>query len=455
MNTAHQSTNETLLSLKEASQRLNVSIDTLILWNQHNILKPTITKEGVVGYTEHQLTQFVIMRNLMLENATPAPVTPQHPQQQETLSYENKPHVTINEQHKTHGKKYFSSQIIASVAIIVVIIAIATFPKPSDLAITSSGQDQRVNEHVLSANTSRLPLKEKMSSLLPIQLQQERSQKKSVQDEGARISEAKIIAPALYASTLALEEQSEYIATASVQEEPSGIAGIDENEFADTYASQVNNQTTDENAAIDENGNIRGTATAATVESIATSIDQLIKSDAFKQANTQATNQLLLLSLGAAFALLFAFQRQLAFIPQTRRPLDSYYPQTTLPSQKALELDQKTDGTVVFYFKGKEYKVSKPEMNSESDQFIEKLMMLTGAAKKELEYDIFASDAIRFTTPLSRLVTRLGFVGIKRDLFFPRTSKTSVFFRRYLTDSDLIAMNVTPEQITQELTKLS
>ena len=123
--------------------------------------------------------------------------------------------------------------------------------------------------------------------------------------------------------------------------------------------------------------------------------------------------------------------------------------------QKVLEVDQKTDGTVVLLFQEKEYKISKPEMNSESDQFIETLMSLATPTIKEIEYDMATAGNRNITTPLSRLVTRLGFVGMKRDLFFPRTSKNSVIFRRFLTEKDLADMNITTKQLLSELTELS
>jgi hypothetical protein len=69
---------------------------------------------------------------------------------------------------------------------------------------------------------------------------------------------------------------------------------------------------------------------------------------------------------------------------------------------------------------------------------------------KEIDYDSYNDTEIRLNAPLSKLVTRLGFVGIKRDLFFPRTSKNRVLFRKYLTEKDLTSMNLTTEQISSE-----
>ena len=49
---------EKLLTLQQAAQRLAVSVDVLLQWNEHNILKPTITHTGEVGYQEEQINKF-------------------------------------------------------------------------------------------------------------------------------------------------------------------------------------------------------------------------------------------------------------------------------------------------------------------------------------------------------------------------------------------------------------
>jgi DNA-binding transcriptional MerR regulator len=56
-----------LLTLKDAAQLLGVSIDSLIQWNDFNILKPTITLNGEVGYTQDQIDKFISIQNLSRE----------------------------------------------------------------------------------------------------------------------------------------------------------------------------------------------------------------------------------------------------------------------------------------------------------------------------------------------------------------------------------------------------
>jgi len=123
--------------------------------------------------------------------------------------------------------------------------------------------------------------------------------------------------------------------------------------------------------------------------------------------------------------------------------------------RRVMEINQKTDGTVAMYFQGKEYKISKPELDSESDQFISRLMELVNSEIKEIDYDVQLDEKMKVAAPLSKLVTRLGFVGIKRDLFFPRTSKTKVLFRKYITEQDLVSMKLSESQINIEITKIT
>lgn len=189
----------------------------------------------------------------------------------------------------------------------------------------------------------------------------------------------------------------------------------------------------------------------------------VVSGDSLKQVNNDLRNQLIFLTVSGvvviifvSLLLVFVFQRQLAyFIKKPQEVLTGTSPtnQVSALSQKILEVDQKMDGTVVLYFQGTEHKISKPELYSDSDQLIERLMELAQPDIKEVEYDSLKDDKINLTTPLSRIVTRLGFVGLKRELFFPRTSKQRVLFRRYLTQEDLNNLGLTGNQIADELNK--
>ena len=82
-------------------------------------------------------------------------------------------------------------------------------------------------------------------------------------------------------------------------------------------------------------------------------------------------------------------------------------------------------------------------------------MQLTNSGEKEIEYDALSDLELSTNTPLSKIVTRLGFVGLKRDLFFPRTSKSRVHFRKYLTLDDLFSMNLTIEDLSDRINNIN
>jgi DNA-binding transcriptional MerR regulator len=455
MNTAQT---KKLLTLKEAADRLGVSIETLLSWNQENILKPIITQEGAIAYTQNQLDQFLTIRKIIQETSPKAQTDVVQIQTAEPSQYvtpENpiatpQPMITLNPANELPKASYIKAPspiLTLSVAATIVVLSAAILPQQG-------------------LPTSRLTLSEKFNASLPIQLRNETAPKRNLQSVAENISKEKITAPALYETKSETNSSdSEDILAMSSSQRPTGepqAADIDQNAVPYSYSSStyLSDNTSDEASAIDKHGTIRGeTNKTDRLAIFMGGREALGEEDVLSQINANATNQLIFLFAGA-LATLFILQKQFAFPTKKLqlRPIDSsfsgtYQPMVDFNLQKALEIDQKTDGTVVLYVDGKEYKISKPEMNSESDQFIERLMTLTQSGVKEIEYD--TSDTMSLTTPLSRLVTRLGFVGIKRDLFFPRTSKTSVLFRRYLTQQDLSAMNLTTNHILNELAVLS
>lgn len=65
-----------LYSIQEASEKIGVSVETLLKWNKIQILKPTITDAGQVAYTEDQITQFLeIQSNLQETGIGPEKIT--------------------------------------------------------------------------------------------------------------------------------------------------------------------------------------------------------------------------------------------------------------------------------------------------------------------------------------------------------------------------------------------
>ena len=58
MDPARPSNPNNYLTLAEAANYLVVSVDVLLAWNEHDILKPTITTTGEIAYTKNQLDKF-------------------------------------------------------------------------------------------------------------------------------------------------------------------------------------------------------------------------------------------------------------------------------------------------------------------------------------------------------------------------------------------------------------
>lgn len=465
MDTARPNNSGRLITLKEASERLNVSIETLLSWNQHNILKPTITTEGHVGYTEEQLDQFLTTIHQVIQFANPH----SKPSSTNLMNTQvNSPVLTSESPATNHSSeklskinnsKRLSSKRMISLSIIAIVVTAALTQEGMLTSSNTMQQDQQTFRNVLGIQTSKLTLSEKFLAALPTQLKSEETSQKSFQHENNEsVFKEKTTSPVLYETKTNNDEEQDDTPILSAKQ---GSDYKINNNFAieniNDYPSTAffNPTATDETSAIDKYGNIRGDVENDTLATVVGRIDEMVRSGSLQQSNTAATSQLLVILLGF-FAIIFAFQKQLAFVYPGKKlsiPQDSFINPVALTSQKVLEVDQKTDGTVVFYFQGNEYKISKPELNSESDQFIERLMTFTQPNLKEIEYDTAMTGAIKFTTPLSRLVTRLGFVGIKRDLFFPRTSKNTVLFRKYLTQQDLAVMNLTTSQVLDDLIK--
>jgi len=491
MSTALSNNLEKLLTLKQASEQLGVSIETLLSWNQNNILKPTITEQGEIGYTQNQLSQFLTIRQLILNPTQATPTLQQQPQIVHQIApkpidalplephlqsvhprpflQEDFAHVDLKAQMETlsqvSGIKHVSPRLMVSLGIVLtVMVTIAVFPEHGILSLLPdqyAANYQKLTQNsdqVLGQQTSKLKIPGQIIATLPIQNKNDSADLQNESDLKDKITTA-----SLYTDKpkkdLAVNNKTQIAVVPTGTQKSATALGVNDAAVSDTYGfSSVKSCSTckpDADSAIDASGNIRGeTSKTDTLASIVGGLEEIVNNDSFRQVSTDSTNQLLFLFMGT-LAAVFLFQKQFAYLMKKPHAVKEPYLQPAdLASQKALEVDQKTDGTVVLYFRGKEYKVSKPELSSESDQFIERLMELVQPGMKEIEYDMLSgAERLNFATPLSRLVTRLGFVGLKRDLFFPRTSKSEVLFRKYLTMQDLAGMNLTIEQILNDFSK--
>lgn len=462
-----------LLTLNEAAQKLSVTVEVLLKWNEHNILKPTITLQGEIGYTQNQIDQFMAIRQLFagspgMHQAPAASSPAANPQAANHVqNYSNSTRAGLNIPTASNQDKYINQNLISGIA------------DAEKLSIKHAAETKSGMKHPLSVfmvmflvlfailmstiflspamQVSKLKLTSEIASTIPLRIDASNTDRSNLQNAGEDVMSDKISAPQLYN----IDNDPDY-APAYPTNIPDPIENMESEtgfNFARTLlsvASDVNcpNCEHDEAEVIDSSGYIKGEPKSEALAMIVDNIDNMIRNDTINPASDDPALIMIFLSFGA-LAVMYLFYKQLAVYPAGRSASirsGRATPPAAFTDEKVLEVDQKTDGSVVVNFYGKEYKISKPEMNSESDQFIERLMSLTPFTTKEIEYDVSRPEERSLSTPLSRLVTRLGFVGIKRDLFFPRTSKCSVLFRKYLTAQDIADMNLTREQILKDLT---
>lgn len=482
---------EKLLTLQEAAAKLAVLPGVLLDWNEHNILKPTITTTGEIGYTEKQIDQFAIIRRFDREitgnsrgftspiSGIQAPNPNSHyeyiPKTTQGMAHQlppaspsPKPAANIANQHKSN-----TFLILSSLTVVLFLIFVSALLIQQGIfksALTTQQNQKLASEK--GSQTSNLPISERVIVALPIQLNNSAEYEKANIDSQNYSKDKNIALKALYAidnsnsspaanQSLPAGRKIVQIASNSGTDSALYKKTMDKIAAITTYAQNsgcenencIYNETQNENTAIDASGNIRGESGQSDV--LATTLGGFgtyTSNNSGRQIASNSSGMLIFLAV-SILAGFFVLQKQLASsmgrlqiaqMPTSAGRID-------FAAQRILEVDQKMDGTVILIFQGSEYKICKPELYSESDRFIERLMALSGTDVKEMEYDSLKDGKIQLSSPLSRLVTRLGFVGIKRELFFPRTSKDRVLFRKYLTRNDLTAMGLTPEQVASEL----
>lgn len=438
---------QVLLSLEETAVKLAVSVDVLLKWNEFNILKPTITQDGKIGYTQEQIDQFLSIRTpLQPTKIIESDLLPQEKDDAKILnelSTSNQSAIQLLKSDITGNKKPFPVFAVVSTIIIVVLIGIGAFTQRSSLkAIVSSYIHSRISDRssVLGSQTSEYSFKTTGISPTPVMLGIS-SQDKALHDE-SKNSIINIPSPAATNSG-----KSQTLITRKSQVTTKTIAAIQKPQENNSSIPLPNNiHPVDIGEASTKSTNPENKKDVLAIN---------LGSPNIAEQDTNKANTFATFAVVGTFGLLllYALQSQLAFVLRPRQ--SSSIQPLNEQSEKILAVNQKMDGTVVVYFQQKEYKVCKPELYSDSDQFIERLIELTPPGIKEIEYDSISDDKLRLSTPLSRIVTRLGFVGIKRDLFFPRTSKSRVLFRRYITHHDLLVMNLTLNDIVSDLTKIA
>lgn len=439
MSTTFPTSSQNLLTLREAAEKLGVSVEVLLKWNDYHILTPKITLTGEVGYTQEQLTQFLAIHHTLQT---------QHVQQ-DLGEIASLPHPTVPMQNMGQQLRTKQPSLRHRFPWTLLFFASATFlvaflTQQGRLTSLMHGYELSYQNTQTKSSTSTAQVTEPVAINHAPQLTDTNTSDTNLHQYAASIFTRDIFAKNTVKSknSSTADATKQVLASADTKGQAPIIPQASLGNITTLASVGQWKDSSDTNQTLDNNGNIVGDAGKS--DTIATVLGAGSPVTSYGQPSTaNPSNVALLLMTGflaAGYVLLRPKKPQVVPVQQ----------QSVSASDKILEINQKMDGTVVLSFRGKDYKISKPELDSDSDKFIERLMQLMQSGVKELEYESH-SDTLRLTTPLSRIVTRLGFVGLKRDLFFPRTSKHAVFFRRYVTYDDLTAMNLTVDQLAQEL----
>jgi hypothetical protein len=483
MDSARPSSPVKLFTMNETAQQLAVSVDILLKWNELNILKPTITPLGEIGYSEEQINHFISIQKIIttdnqITNSNQYSFNKNRPIEHSTDSVE----MVVNNQTQNNFSQInnynFYSQpptgnnsnskflsyfgIFTVLSIFLISITLVLISQQNKVNSLLYQKDLTLRNEIKNSQNPKTNLNDEFSN----------KKLSHLNNEGEIISNNKFnnLNHAFENNSSQnsySENKTSTLGSILEKEILQNINPMDTETDVKSYSQRGNfvksadcptcseNLNDTEHTVFDTEGNIK-------VSKKTTPENKTMASTLGISTNTQTTNSIqqnpssvflfgfLIIAMIAIYAV-YGINRQPSLSPVNLdktviQPIN--YP-TQIEIQKELEVSQKTDGTVVFYLSGKEYKISKPELDSESDKFIQRIMELSWN-KKEIEYDCLSDEKLAYSAPLSKIVTRLGFVGIKRDLFFPRTSKTRVLFRKYLTRDDLIAMNLTPDQILNE-----
>lgn len=452
MDLSNSNNQRKLITLKDAAQLLGVSVDALIQWNDFNILKPTITLSGEVGYTQEQVGKFISIQRPAHDRAVnrekekisyPTETTQQtYLQAEESLPMVNSEVPEFSETNKNNRSSLrLISAFLAIIALIMIILIqqnklkflfdhnqlIAQKATDNTKAVLAS----QINDSGLSDNS----LKNEDINVLGNIFNKNFKGRSGTTAAGNNINQVP------FALSKLTENSETGIKTDNTMNINSAVG------YSDLANFPKNVDTADN--LFDAGGNIKGETSGSNILALALKAVGVAGSDNSLSPAADSNVLLTIMALGLLF-LFLVLRKQMYSAKMNAAAATVHNLPDDIERRKVLEINQKADGTVALCFQGKEYKLCKPDLDSESDQFIERLMKLAAPGVKEIDYDTLGDEEVRFNASLSKLVTRLGFVGIKRDLFFPRTSKNRVLFRRYITQEDLTSMNLTADQILNE-----
>jgi hypothetical protein len=451
-------------TLKQAASVLEVTVDVLLEWNESNILKPTITQDGKIGYTQQQIDKFIAISNLNEDintnnipasnedKAVPFPLANQYTPLPSN-SVDNSLRVGISDnlhtdmlpKHTTKSNKLRSfALVIAFLAISTSLIVVLAKQQGDTFLQSLDFYPTQMEDGIGKASLVQINSVDHLNPDPSLSVRADKGSFKNVDMNTSGNSFSAL--NAVYTESTATIGGTKHNVqkVSSVGTNPATAAGNFTS--VNNYASRPNTQNTSELLGEDAppDGNIAINLMPSTLD---------VKDFQDASVNSGRRDVIFIAFALGIFTLIYAYRGRASFAG-TYSGTSTSVPHNyinEIKKQIVFELDQKTDGTVAVYYKGNEYKVSKPELYSETDRFIERLMSLTKDDYKKIRYDILKDEKLNLNAPLSKLVTRLGFVGVKRDLFFPRTSKNKVLFRKFITKEDLVSMGATTDEVLIEL----
>jgi hypothetical protein len=473
------------LNLQEAANSLAVSVDVLLAWNDHDILKPTISPTGDIAYTQDQIDKFLAIQKTQSYTARENSrenyaVMPQNSsswnEDQSALSINNSSTQPANNFSQINNYNFYNAQvpptpakeekstfsflgIVATFSFLGILTFVVLFSQQNKLNPLKNNFAYDSNNSTVNQTTDLNNSDVKNNNLNDAGGNVENDKSSNFDKAFNQKSRDNSSSTNYHDQVAALQSILGKNDTKTSQEDvmpDDTVATYGQTaNFASSRCPTCSKNSDTENKVFDTHGNIKvSKADPSENDLLASALGAsgFTQSQSLVKQSSDSSSVVGFIILGL-ICLYFLYSTRKQLIPSSANMMSDFSIQpisfTQLPEkEKIMEVGQKTDGTVVVYLQGKEYKISKPELDSESDKFIERMMELVSTGVKEIEYDILSDDKLAIAAPLSKVVTRLGFVGIKRDLFFPRTSKTRVLFRRYITLEDLFAMNLTVDEIS-------
>ncbi|HYK08957.1 MAG TPA: hypothetical protein VEW42_05655, partial [Candidatus Eisenbacteria bacterium] len=224
MDKSDSSQAQKLISLHDASQILGVSTDVLLNWNEHQILKPTITQSGEIGYTQTQINQFLKIQQSLQTEVSSGQIAPDA-ESQDTDSMQSRKRSFIQNffrivggefyydsfsndyyeskeqpQVKTAKKRLPSPRILSVLVVLCALLSLAAFTQKSRISFMvdeyeHTYQKQTQGQQVLAAETSKLQISGHIIFALPVQLKEDVTLNKNLLVEGTSVFKGNITAP--------------------------------------------------------------------------------------------------------------------------------------------------------------------------------------------------------------------------------------------------------------------